>query len=336
MKNNEYTYQFTAPMTGYAFCTQPLSYEETEVSSDKLVPYKEFIDAKIKESLTTPTKKESGLAPYLPAELKEKVVSVFPSTRISNANGQKTLESVMTVQTTSPLYPMETKQLLEFIKSQYSSGWSSSISNLEITVTDNSLLHVSFMVPSTDHFAVTQSPELDSDYEYEILSPVTFRFFPESEYTNDFIPLASDEVPMEEEFIETLKNLVATRGTPLEVLHGLAPYFSFEGAEKFLSAKPSLEIVSSRYEEKLICKTIVKTDSPLESSGMEFLKEELSAQFSDGWGEWLEQQPIRTAEGEYYLHTGSLTDAAYKLEDRLVKDPEQYTETQDYTFGPSY
>lgn len=336
MKNNEYTYQFTAPMTGYAFCTQPLSYKETQVSSEKLIPYKELIDKRIRESLTTPTEKESGLAEYLPKNLKEKVLSVFPSTRILSTNGQKTLESVMTVQTTSPLYPRETKQLLEFIERQYSSGWSSSISNREIAMTDDSILHVSFMVPSTDRFAVTQSPELDSAYEYEILSPVTFQYFPESEYTSDFIPLAGDEVPMEEEFIGTLKNLVATRGTPREELHGLAPYFSFEGAEKILSTKPYLEIISSQYEEKLICKTIVKTDSPLEGTEIESLKEELSAQFSDGWGEWLEQQPIRTAEGEYYLHTGSLTDAAFQLEDRLVKEPEQCIETQDYPFEPSY
>ena len=177
MKNNEYTYQFTAPMTGYAFCTQPLSYKETQVSSEKLIPYKELIDKRIRESLTTPTEKESGLAEYLPKNLKEKVLSVFPSTRILSTNGQKTLESVMTVQTTSPLYPRETKQLLEFIERQYSSGWSSSISNREIAMTDDSLLHVSFMVPSTDRFAVTQSPELTVPTSMKSSLPSPFSTF---------------------------------------------------------------------------------------------------------------------------------------------------------------
>lgn len=336
MENAVQTYQFNAPMTGYLFNTQPLSYKEKEIHGEELVPYKELIDEQIEKSLTTSTEKETGLAQYLPEGLKEKVLSVFPSTEIERRFGREELESVMTVTTTSSLCPEETNRLLDFLERQYNSGWSSSISNREIETPDGSFLHVSFAVPSTDYFAVTQSPELESDYEYEILSPVTLRFFPESQHTNDYITLAGDEVHLEDEFINTLKALAATRMTPQETLYGLAPYFSFTGAEKILSAQPSLKIVPARFGETLVCATTIKTDRPLDNSEMECLKKELSAQFSDGWGEWLEQQPIQAPEGEYYLHTWSLGDASYQLKDTLIKEPDQNAGTQDYTFEPSF
>lgn len=82
----------------------------------------------------------------------------------------------------------------------------------------------------------------------------------------------------------------------------LMPYFSEQrnpGVKaKVLSAIPSVEL---RDGELMGC-TTVRLKEPLNDVEMKVLQEYLWGQFSDGWGEGMEQREIQTADGALYVH----------------------------------
>lgn len=82
----------------------------------------------------------------------------------------------------------------------------------------------------------------------------------------------------------------------------LMPYFSEKrnpGVKaKVLSAIPSVE----RRGGELVGCTTVRLKEPLDKAEMSALQEYLLGQFSDGWGEGMEQREIQTADGALYVH----------------------------------
>lgn len=82
----------------------------------------------------------------------------------------------------------------------------------------------------------------------------------------------------------------------------LMPYFSEQRTPgvkaKVLSAIPSVEL---RDGELMGC-TTVRLKEPLNDVEMKALQEYLRGQFSDGWGEGMEQREIQTADGALYVH----------------------------------
>lgn len=80
------------------------------------------------------------------------------------------------------------------------------------------------------------------------------------------------------------------------------PYFSEQRTPgvkaKVLSAIPSVEL---RDGELMGC-TTVRLKEPLDKVEMSALQEYLRGQFSDGWGEGLEQWEIYTEDGTLYVH----------------------------------
>ncbi len=93
----------------------------------------------------------------------------------------------------------------------------------------------------------------------------------------------------------------------------LMPYFSEQRTPgvkaKVLSAIPSVEL---RDGELMGC-TTVRLKEPLNDVEMKALQEYLRGQFSDGWGEGMEQREIQTADGALYVHFGEAEPFSFEV-----------------------
>lgn len=75
--------------------------------------------------------------------------------------------------------------------------------------------------------------------------------------------------------------------------------------------------------------TEVQTHGTLSSSELAELTDWLSSQFSDGWGESLEQKEIKVDDGELYV-------SFWEYSDRFFIEPEdELTGSQSFGFGMS-
>lgn len=105
----------------------------------------------------------------------------------------------------------------------------------------------------------------------------------------------------------------------------LMKYFGEERSSsikaKVLSAIPSVEI---RNGELMGC-TTVRLKEMLTDREMTDLNSYLLGQFSDGWGEGLEQQEIQTGDGILFVHFGEAEPFAFEVEqvDQTVPAKEQ-------------
>ena len=81
---------------------------------------------------------------------------------------------------------------------------------------------------------------------------------------------------------------------------GLAKYFWKDDScrHKVYSIKPDVELRN----EKLMGVAVIKMTKPLEEEELESLKDYITGQFSDGWGEGFEQHEINVGNGEIYVH----------------------------------
>lgn len=110
---------------------------------------------------------------------------------------------------------------------------------------------------------------------------------------------------------------------PCEEKHGLAIYISDEALSRKISGiHPSVE----EWNNELWGVTEVQTHGELTPDEYAELTDWLASQFSDGWGEGLEQREIKVDEGELYL---SFWDAS----DRFFIKPEDEMDGQSCGFG---
>lgn len=95
---------------------------------------------------------------------------------------------------------------------------------------------------------------------------------------------------------------------------GLAVYLDDDLSRKVYSINPSVE----EWNGELWGVTEVQTHGTLSPFELAELTEWLSAQFSDGWGEGLEQKEIKVDDGELYLSFWDSSDRFFiKPEDEL-------------------
>ena len=101
---------------------------------------------------------------------------------------------------------------------------------------------------------------------------------------------------------------------PDEGERGLAVYLDDDLSQKVYSINPSVE----EWNGELWGVTEVQTHGSLSAPELVELTEWLSSQFSDGWGEGLEQREIKIDDGELYLSFWDSSDRFFiKPEDEL-------------------
>ena len=99
------------------------------------------------------------------------------------------------------------------------------------------------------------------------------------------------------EYEDKILALIQKEKLPSEGERGLAVYLDDNLSRKVYSINPSVE----EWNDELWGVTEVKTHGTLSPSKLAELTEWLSSQFSDGWGEGLEQREIKVEDGELYL-----------------------------------
>ena len=110
---------------------------------------------------------------------------------------------------------------------------------------------------------------------------------------------------------------------PSEGERGLADYLDDNLSRKVYSINPSVE----EWNDELWGVTEVKTHGTLSPSKLAELTEWLSSQFSDGWGEGLEQREIKVEDGELYLSFWDSSDRFF------IKPEDELKGSQSFGFG---
>ncbi|WP_294855507.1 hypothetical protein [uncultured Oscillibacter sp.] len=116
------------------------------------------------------------------------------------------------------------------------------------------------------------------------------------------------------EYEDEILALIQKEKLPSEGERGLAVYLDDDLSRKVYSINPTVE----EWNGELWGVTEMQTHGTLSSSEFAELTEWLSSQFSDGWGEGLEQREIKVEDGELYLSFWDSSDRFFiKPEDEL-------------------
>ena len=110
---------------------------------------------------------------------------------------------------------------------------------------------------------------------------------------------------------------------PDEGERGLAVYLDDDLSQKVYSINPSVE----EWNGELWGVTEVQTHGSLSAPELVELTEWLSSQFSDGWGEGLEQREIKVEDGELYLSFWDSSDRFF------IKPEDELKGSQSFGFG---
>ena len=110
---------------------------------------------------------------------------------------------------------------------------------------------------------------------------------------------------------------------PDEGERGLAVYLDDDLSQKVHSINPSVE----EWNSELWGVTEVQTHGSLSAPELVELTEWLSSQFSDGWGEGLEQREIKIDDGELYLSFWDSSDRFF------IKPEDELKGSQSFGFG---
>lgn len=136
--------------------------------------------------------------------------------------------------------------------------------------------------------------------EMKILTPLTGDFFPEEEPEGGMEPLDGRELLHYMESIQEAVDRENSRAGESSVPCNLMEYFrgSVSVKEKVESAVISVE----QAEGILYGCAALRLKEPLEAEELQELCEYLTGQYSDGWGEGLEQRDIRVDGGTLNVH----------------------------------
>lgn len=102
---------------------------------------------------------------------------------------------------------------------------------------------------------------------------------------------------------------------------GLAKYFWSDNIcrNKVYSIKPDVEFVN----DMMMGVAVIKMTKSLNNEELNSLKDYITGQFSDGWGESFEQHEIQTYGGEIYVHFWNSEEYYIKTDDELSVSEQQ-------------
>ena len=117
--------------------------------------------------------------------------------------------------------------------------------------------------------------------------------------------------------------LIQKEKLPSKGERGLAVYLDDDLSRKVYSINPTVE----EWNGELWGVTQVQTYGTLSLSELVELNEWISSQFSDGWGEGLEQREIKVDDGELYLSFWDSSDRFF------IKPEDELKGSQSFGFG---
>jgi len=102
---------------------------------------------------------------------------------------------------------------------------------------------------------------------------------------------------------------------------GLATYFGKDNISrnKVYSIKPDVEMV----RDTMMGVAVIKMTKPLTQTEIDDLKDYVTGQFSDGWGESFEQREIQVSGGEIYVHFWNSEEYYINTEEEMEQMHEQ-------------
>lgn len=154
------------------------------------------------------------------------------------------------------------------------------------------------------------------------LFPHIYRKNEWGDYENDPEDLTAGEIL---EYEDKILALIQREKLPSEVDRGLAVYLDDDLSLKVRSIKPSVE----EWNGELWGVTEVQAHGALSPSELAELTDWLSGQFSDGWGEGLEQREIKVDDGELYVSFWEYSDRFF------IKPEDELKGGQSFGFGMS-
>ena len=120
------------------------------------------------------------------------------------------------------------------------------------------------------------------------------------------------------EYEDKILALIQKEKLPSEGERGLAVYLDDDLSRKVYSINPTVE----EWNGELWGVTELQTHDTLSPFELAELTEWISGQFSDGWGEGLEQREIKVEDGELYLSFWDSSDRFFiKPEDEMKGSP---------------
>lgn len=125
------------------------------------------------------------------------------------------------------------------------------------------------------------------------------------------------------EYEDEILDRIEKEKLPDESERGLAVYLDNDLSQKLHSINPNVE----EWNGELWGVTEVQTHGTLSSSEFAELTKWLSSQFSDGWGEGLEQREIKVEDGELYLSFWDSSDRFF------IKPEDELKGSQSFGFG---
>lgn len=160
--------------------------------------------------------------------------------------------------------------------------------------------------------------ELQTLRLFSPLFPHLYRRNEWGDFENEPEDLTSEELL---EYEGELHTLIQKAQLPCEEKHGLAIYLGEALSLKVSSIYPDVK----EYSDKLWCVTEIKTHGALTPTEYAELTDWLTGQFSDGWGEGLEQREIEADDGELYVSFWNSDDRFFiKTEDEMHLYPSCY------------
>jgi len=274
-----------------------------------------------------------GMAEYLPDELQGKVLSMFLSIEFHGND----LYCVTTMEVQEALTPNEVKLLKDEWSGQLSDGWGEGFEQREIKVGDEELYIVpwtsgggffidterEFMArlgiepPAHERAEVSEIPTQAANYhepaeqpqplnEVKLYSPVFVDLWEYDEYGS--YPVHSE--PLDQSaaalYANEISAAIIKERLPEESERGLMEYYR-EGDsvdEKVHSMHVDVEV----HNGKLWAVSTLEVTEPLTEGELTTLRNYITGQFADGFGEGFEQREIKIDGGELNVHLWSIGD----------------------------
>ncbi len=162
--------------------------------------------------------------------------------------------------------------------------------------------------------------ELQTLRLFSPLFPHIYRRNEWGDYENESEDLDASELL---EYEDVILDRIEKEKLPDEGERGLAVYLNDDLSQKVHSINPTVE----EWNGELWGVTEVQTHGTLSPSELAELTEWLSSQFSDGWGEGMEQREIKVDDGELYL---SFWDSSDRF---CIKPEDELKGSQSFGFG---
>jgi len=154
----------------------------------------------------------------------------------------------------------------------------------------------------------------------KFFSPLFVRAYPSNEYGECGIDDPLEELSSYEVLQYKDKILAAIEREKLgtEKERGLMVYFDRNNAieQKVLCADPTVE----EYNDELWGVMVTQMHGGLTAQEQEILTDYFAGQYSDGWGEGLEQRPIKVDSGEIYVSFWNSDSFLIRTEEKLKQD----------------